>query len=280
MELQNVDHKSVGISQLSSKTSQPNMIKLVDIFLEESMKLEQAMIDLAEAKNISTSEGVWLDYIGAVVGLPRKGLDDTTYREALRFKISVNTANGTIKSILDLVSTYTESVTVMFTESGTAYGQLYLDGTKSIDKSLFDLITETRPSGVRVAIHTDITGKAFNPAFEINTSSVESVQVSLDGVIFENLEITLDGENFTPLFVTTSSELKYYNPDVTKSTFYYEEGDPLEITLDGVNYTPLLVDTVDETSVELAIITPYLPHYIPEDVTPLTWEITEDIRNP
>lgn len=279
MTLQKVDHKSVGVSQLSSKTHQPNMIKLVEIFLEEALKLEQAMIDLAEVKNISTAVGVWLDYIGAVVGLPREGLTDEAYREALRFKINVNTANGTVKSIINLVSTYTESVTVSFTESGIAYGQLYLDGTKSVDKTLFELINEIRPAGVRVAIHTDITGNAFQPAFETNESSVEDLQITLDGTLFENIEVTLDGVNFTPLFITTSTEIQYYNPDVSKANFYYEEGSPLEITLDGVNYTNLLVDTNEDTDTDLRVITPYNLDYIPEDITPLTWEMTEDIRS-
>lgn len=62
--------------------------------------LRQAVDDLITQTSIDNATGVWLDEIGVIVGRPRAGVNDDTYRRYLRAQIATNKSSGTIPEIL------------------------------------------------------------------------------------------------------------------------------------------------------------------------------------
>ena len=63
-----------------------NLKKMLAIFLEEVQKIEDVMVDIRPSVlfNLTDAIGVQLDQLGALLGLPREGWDDDTYRLYLR----------------------------------------------------------------------------------------------------------------------------------------------------------------------------------------------------
>ena len=61
--------------------------------------LEQAFQSLLTLLNIDASNGAQLDNLGRVVGQPRQGVDDITYRLYLRARIKASHSSGTGEDI-------------------------------------------------------------------------------------------------------------------------------------------------------------------------------------
>jgi len=147
------DYVEEGIGRLSDNLSKEDIKKFLSIFLEELQEIEDAMVDLAQQKSIDIAEGVWLDYIGQVLGIERQGLDDPAYRKRLKFKVSVNTADGTPNIISDIVRQYTESSEVEIYRSGTAFFSLYFNGKENTGSDLYGLMLDITPAGVNFTLH-------------------------------------------------------------------------------------------------------------------------------
>jgi hypothetical protein len=275
MTIETIDHVETGVGRLSYKLQQENVEKLLTLFLEKSQEIEEQFIDLANQKSIDIAEGVWLDYIGKVVGETRKGLSDADYRTELKFHIGINNADGTPNIIIDLIKQFTNSVSVRIAESGVAFATLSLNGDDNTGAELWDLLQQIRPVSTRFIIHHDLFDNAFLLAYEDNISSSEVFQTTDDGVVFENFEVTLDGINYEPLFVVSESQSFYSRSLVAnRNSNYYEA--PLEfyVTTDGATFDNLEVDTGggDEN---FNVVVPYEEDYIPDNLIPLMWEITE-----
>ena len=66
--------------------------------LSQGDDLETALQELRDGLWIRTAEGVNLDVLGRVYGVPRSGRDDTTYRQAIHVR-AATVVNGTTDEI-------------------------------------------------------------------------------------------------------------------------------------------------------------------------------------
>jgi len=78
----------------------PNFVQFARLVLgRQAQDLEDSLQTLASLPSIEDSEGVNLDVIGKIVGQPRVGVDDPTYRMYLRARVATNKSRGTVPDI-------------------------------------------------------------------------------------------------------------------------------------------------------------------------------------
>jgi hypothetical protein len=81
-------------------SEKPRFMALLESFVASAQALEVALQAVLNESSIETAVGAQLDQLGAVVGQPRKGLDDATYRVLIKAKILVNKSSGTIPDLI------------------------------------------------------------------------------------------------------------------------------------------------------------------------------------
>lgn len=170
-----IDQVSKGLDRVITDLSEKdNFIKLLTIFLEESQELEEAVIDLADQKNINTSDGVWLDYIGGIVGEDRQGKDDIAFRSAINTRIGINTSDGTPNNIINLTKAHTSGNSKLINYYPAGFFTV-VDGTVGLDAGLFNLVQGIKPAGVEATVVSNLLGENFVPAW-LNDASTTTVQ--------------------------------------------------------------------------------------------------------
>jgi hypothetical protein len=103
-----LQHVQQGLSRLiSSYKDKPLLGALLTSYLKEVQQIENALIQLLNERlpDTATSTAV-LDILGRIVGQPRSGRDNDTYRLWIKARIAVNRGSGTIpelNNILQLV---------------------------------------------------------------------------------------------------------------------------------------------------------------------------------
>lgn len=223
-----IDHTTTGVDRLTYKLKQPNIEKLLALFLTKQDELESAIKDIGTIKDIETVTGVWLDYIGKIVGEGRNNLEDEDYRVMLKRRIAINTADGTPDSMMHLVNQFTNSTSVQLTESGMAFGTISVKGGENLNSDVYNLIQTIKPASTRWLVHSDLYDNAFIPAYENNTYEPELLKVTTDGSNYENFQVTTDGTTFNNFYIVKDGQ-GYYEETVAgyKNTFHYEgeEGD-------------------------------------------------------
>jgi len=66
--------------------------------------IEDCLRQLLDQRSLETAIGAQLDAIGVIVGQPRIGLDDDTYRRYLRATIATHRSRGTVEDLLRVIS--------------------------------------------------------------------------------------------------------------------------------------------------------------------------------
>lgn len=211
-----VDQVEQGVSRvIDNLVDKENYIKLLTLFLEEVQQLEDQNHLIARQKNLDAAEGVWLDYIGAIVGLPRAGRSDEDYRFAIRTKIGINTSDGTPNVIIDLIKQHTSATDVKLIDYYPAGFITTNNGTSGENSSLFELLEGVKPAGVSAEIIWNEGGTRFVPAW-LNANSETTVDSGLlldddEHLILEDgsgvFEIVTGGST-EPLYLHNGEELE------------------------------------------------------------------------
>ena len=99
-----------------------NISKLLTAICTPIQDCENALQQLLTQRALDTAQGAQLDALGVIVGQPRNGLDDDTYRLYLRARIATNRSNGTTENLIQIVSLIVNDSTikVTVTNEGTA----------------------------------------------------------------------------------------------------------------------------------------------------------------
>ena len=101
-----------------------NFQKMLYAILTQAQQLNTQEQLLQTMRSIDTAQGVQLDGLGQILGLPRvPGQSDDSYREALQFQIFVNMANGTPQDVIQVLEFLTKASRVWYYEIyPAAYG--------------------------------------------------------------------------------------------------------------------------------------------------------------
>src|SRR5688572_28574549 len=89
--------QSLVAAQFRKSPKDPtNLQKLVAVFSNSYQKIHKTLDDLKHKRNLDTAEGVQLDGLGQILGLPRQsGESDEDYRERLKFQTFINKGTAT-----------------------------------------------------------------------------------------------------------------------------------------------------------------------------------------
>lgn len=226
---QQIDQVEKGLGRvISSLQEKENFNKLLEIFLIETQQLEDENISLAEQKNLAIATGVWLDYIGGIVGEDRRGRTDVNYRSALSTRIGINTSDGTSDNVIALAKAHTNSTSSKIIDYHPAGFFSVVNGTEGLGTSLHALIEGTKPTAVSAIVVSNYTGNRFVPAW-IDQSAFTTVEEAL---LLDGDELLLDdGLNpldFLEVLVTPDN---IYSNDATHSVLgWIDETTPSETT--------------------------------------------------
>jgi hypothetical protein len=89
------DHTARGVARVIDRYRKPRTSALLASWLGELQETEDALWQLLVERSLATAEGDQLDVLGAIVGEPRQGRDDETYRIWISARNMVNRSSGT-----------------------------------------------------------------------------------------------------------------------------------------------------------------------------------------
>lgn len=127
---------------------------LLTAWLAGAQSLEAAFQQLLTQRNIETAVGAQLDVIGKLVGQPRDGLDDDTYRRYIRARITTNRSSGTVGDALKIARLLLgEPVPQLILNNwGTAAYELVVEGASiptALAQVIIDFLVDGTAAGVR-----------------------------------------------------------------------------------------------------------------------------------
>jgi hypothetical protein len=131
--------------------------KFVATLATPFQSLESALQQLLTERSIDTAVGAQLDVIGRIVGEPRNGLDDDTYRRHCRARISANSSDGTIENVItvtDLI-VYDDDAYYEIDNQGAAALVVRVQDvaiTEELADILISFLKDTVSAGVRVIL--------------------------------------------------------------------------------------------------------------------------------
>lgn len=149
---------SVGLARLTSNyANKPNIRAYLSAFLAEVQILETAtyamlsalMLGGATVYGLPTTNVVF-DQIGALVGLPRNGLDDADYKSLLYLQVAVNRSAGRTSdwSTFAGILLRTSGGPVEYLESGDASFYFFVGGMSLNPNLVAQVLAEAVPNGV------------------------------------------------------------------------------------------------------------------------------------
>ena len=146
------DSVEIGLGRLIDQFEEkPNVVGTLQSFLENTQNIETEAFEVNTAFDLMTAVGVQLDTIGRLVNELREGRLDDEYRSALLNRVKVNSADGTIANIIDIVASSLPNLVdpiagVNLIEHFPADIHVYVQSVE--DESLHNLIDEITPAGV------------------------------------------------------------------------------------------------------------------------------------
>ena len=154
---------------LAQFNDKPNVVETIRSYLDQVNITDQNLFDFVNSFNIDDATGILLDFIGAIVGVPRNGDTDDDYRERIRNGILLNNSDGTPNSLLEALATATNGNTRIWEHFPVSY-IMYTDGENvtpelansirqagPITSELVDILHDTTKMGFRHAEFLPVT---------------------------------------------------------------------------------------------------------------------------
>ena len=254
MTLEVIDQITLGKERATSYfQNKENFLSLLEIFLNRRQDIENAFHELTHIKDLKTVTGVWLDYIGSIVGQDRNGAEDEAYRAQIQLRIAINNSDGTFDSVRSIVKAYTSSDNVRIGEGIYSYGQLLFDGTGNATKNLFDTVEDIVPVGTKLLVAQNTDNECVLPAWEVSTVNVDLFYINTDSGE-DTLQLVLSSySDPSALYVATEGGEVSLDEDTDNACllawelsdqFLLSNREIFEISLDGVTAEPLYVSGV------------------------------------
>jgi len=98
------DHVTRGVERLIERYRLPRTSALLASWLTEAQAVEDAFWQLLTERHVAVATGETLDILGRIVGQPRDGRDDATYRLWISARVMVQRSSGTTEEILAIAN--------------------------------------------------------------------------------------------------------------------------------------------------------------------------------
>lgn len=166
------NHIEQGLGRLPSQFSgKENIEGVLSAYLGNLQLIEDDLLSLLGGTSIDESSGALLDNLGKIVGEYRLGKSNGAYREAIKLKILLNSAEGTPDVLLEILQLVTDAAKVSIHQHFPLSCTFRTDGT--IPKNLPKILTESSPiTSEEVVIAHDPNNKAFTPCERDTTLAI------------------------------------------------------------------------------------------------------------
>ena len=206
---------------LSQFKDKPNIEAVIDVLSKQSEDMDCAIVQVFDARDLSTATDAQLDVIGREVGEVRGELADEVYRALIRARILVNTSNGTFPTLVRIVGAvydgdYT-TVEVRFDPVGGTI-KLYTDSVVPNNipvERVVALLCEATAAGVDLQYDyptSELNSFRFDgptTAGGFGTVSDLSAGGQLGGVIAASQLCDVNADTSVPLVTITPSAASY-----------------------------------------------------------------------
>ncbi len=177
MTLKTINHPEVANERITYALKKENFEKLVDIFSIEVQKVEEALIELSKQKDLDNISGIWLDFIGKIVGEDRQGRTDTEYRKALKIRTSVGSTSGTPNEIINIMKNYVNGDFARIVRHPLAQGTLHVSGTENLDNTLISLLEDIKPVSTSWIVSSDEADNGLYLAWKEKSKQLTDVNL-------------------------------------------------------------------------------------------------------
>lgn len=124
-----MDYESIALSRLTGFfEAKPRVRGVVGSLPQQLTILEAVANQVKNERSIDTAIGIQLDKVGDIVGEKRRGRDDETYRQAIKFRVFVNVSKGRPSDLIQATLTLTQADDVQYLESYPATAYLFSNG--------------------------------------------------------------------------------------------------------------------------------------------------------
>lgn len=175
---QNLDHSQDAIDHLIPDYD--NVPRLEAFLRAAGAQLTQAegqALALHRQKALAYAEGIYLDNLGDIVGEPRQGRDDDTYRLYIGIRILVNNSEGDWDSLYAILTTAFPTLPVAIFDYDKAIDVYVLDDIDPVDPQEFVKYLEAaKPAGKSLKL-----GYTYAPAAD--TLFVSGINFTGDAVV-------------------------------------------------------------------------------------------------
>ena len=130
----------------SQYDSADNLKNLSTLWAERVQGLEDAAWQVLTETWLDVAVGAQLDELGVMVGEPRLGRSDQTYRDAIELRVSINRSGGEPERIIEFLTRVLNADKVLYQELYPAKIQIFIDG--EIDFDAAERVRQLVPAGV------------------------------------------------------------------------------------------------------------------------------------
>jgi hypothetical protein len=159
------DHVSRGVARLIDRYRKPRTSALLESWLAEVQEVEDALWQLLVERSLETAVGDQLDVLGRIVGQPREGRDDETYRLWISARQMVLRSSGTTTQLLAIARKLVGATGVVrLEEYFPAAFVIRLEASirLSIGYQIAYMLRQAKPAGVLFQMTwPDIGGSSF-----------------------------------------------------------------------------------------------------------------------
>ena len=195
---QRTDFESDAKEALTDQFRKDKIQALAGVFAAQIQDIENVCFQLLEGRSLSSAVGVQLDGLGALVGQPREGRSDTTYRIWIAARIRLNLSHGSAEDIYGIFSPLLEAgQSVALTEyyPGAFLLDIYNATTPTAAAQFSSILKLAKPGGVRASLIYSEQNETDTFLFADNTEITSTSQGFSDtsedgagGVLAEILE--------------------------------------------------------------------------------------------
>src|SRR6478736_8894 len=143
-----MDYASIARVRLAGRVNQKPLVEALAVSLPKQLTIVEATLDqLKNERSIDTAIGVQLDKVGEIVGEPRNGRDDETYRQYIRFRVFINISKGRPHDVSYATRFATQGDDIQYHEFFPALVVMFSDGYASNFETL-SLLQEVSPAAI------------------------------------------------------------------------------------------------------------------------------------
>lgn len=202
---------------ISHWKDKPKAVGLLVSYLREIQKVEDLLHEINDGTSLNTAIGAQLDVIGVLIGVERDGQQDPIYRDAIKSRIGLTDASGTIPDVKAVAKLVANSTVARVYEHFPACAYLYTNGLVSRTSDLaiqgahvggvrsrvlwFDGDNHFHPAGIRVEGETPIVdeGSTFELSVDHSNGSSYLLADHNDNVFVVDSAFFAKNNNFDTL---------------------------------------------------------------------------------